>query len=128
MKHTAIFVLVLLGGITLACTLPTGPNPQPPVNPTLPPVAATSQVSIPTASTTLLPTAAQTFTPTATVTLTVSPTPSVPTALFIMNANCRSGPDKTKTAVMSFLEGETAEILGRNNELDNTWWQVKIPN
>ncbi|MBM3125959.1 MAG: SH3 domain-containing protein [Chloroflexi bacterium] len=128
MKRAAIFVSILITGIALACTLPAGPNVQPPAIPTIPQVAVTSNIPIPTASGTSLPPAAQTFTPTVTITQTVSPTPSVPTALFIMNANCRSGPDKTKTAVMSFLKGETSEILGRNNELDNTWWQVKIPN
>jgi len=44
-----------------------------------------------------------------------------------MNANCRAKPDKSSEALMSFLKGESAEIAGRNNEMDDTWWYVKMP-
>ncbi len=128
MKSKLLFTLIVTALISLSCNLPTQEIE------TLPPTAdvavnipATQEI-LPTETAATSPSPTMTLGPAETATATLSPTPSVPTALFIMNANCRSGPDKTKTAVMSFLKGESAEIVGRNEELDDTWWHVKIPN
>jgi hypothetical protein len=128
MKTPIPFLLIIFVSISLGCTLPTQT-----ISPATPAVGIASNVpatnaSSPTETATIPSPPTLTFTPSYTQTSTLSPAPNVPTALFIMNANCRSGPDKTKDAVISFLKGESAEILGRNNELDNTWWLVKIPN
>jgi hypothetical protein len=129
MKTQIQFLLILFISISMACTLPTQ---------TVVPLTATQGISsgsVPatsapfsTETATIQPSAISTPTPSFTPTSTLTPTPNVPTALFIMNANCRSGPNKTKDAVISFIKGDRAQILGRNNELDNTWWLVKIPN
>ena len=127
MRANANLILLLPILISLSCTLPTqGAGTPPPVvivvtNPQVTKEAVQNE----TATFSPLPT--QTTTPTNIPTATFSPTPSVPTALFLMNANCRSKPDKNSEALMSFLIGDTAEIVGRNNELDNTWWYVKMP-
>ena len=127
MKSKLIFTLIVPALILLSCNLPTqeigtppaaDAAPDTPAAQGIPPIESVAPPSTPT----------MTPAPTHTSTATLSPTPSVPTALFLMNANCRSKPDKNSAALMSFLKGESAEIVGRNDELDNTWWHVKIPN
>jgi hypothetical protein len=127
MKPRLLFILFIPAFISLSCNLPTGEIEALPAAGTAAPIPATQEINpTETASSSSIPTA--TLAPTDTPTVTLSPTPNVPTALFLMNANCRSKPDKGSTALMSFLKGESAEIVGRNDELDNTWWFVKIPN
>ena len=111
------------------CNLPAGTEaaPVPPVGgDTNPPVNTAASLTVEAA-----PVITSTLTlmaePASTSTTTSSPTPSVPTALFLMNANCRAKPDKDSEALMSFLEDETSEILGRSEDMDNTWWYVKMP-
>lgn len=66
--------------------------------------------------------------PTSTAATALPSTPGKPIAYFLMNANCRSGPDKTKEAVAAFTKDQSAEIVGRNDDITNTWWLVKLPN
>ncbi len=46
----------------------------------------------------------------------------IPTATALMNATCRKGPMKDYDYVGDFLEGESAEIQGRNAE--GSWWYI----
>jgi uncharacterized protein YraI len=63
------------------------------------------------------PTATTTTTPTSTTTLT--PMPDTPQATANQNANCRKGPGSAYPFVWSFMDGQTAPIVGRNE--NNTW-------
>jgi len=83
-------------------------------------------VPIATTSTPLTGTPTKTTeTPTATLTLTtpltttLTPTPDKAQATANQNANCREGPDSVYPVVWSFMEGQTAPIVGRNE--NNTW-------
>lgn len=126
-KIVVVLSAVLLAA--LACSIPGVAAPTP--------TAAVTQIIVvientPTATVepTIPPTQAPTNTPLPTLTPppTFTPTPVYPYATFIKNANCRSGPSQTYEVVASFLAGQTVEIVGRNPDYDNTWWQVKIPN
>lgn len=127
MKSKLLFTLIAPTLILLSCNLPTQEIETPPAAEAAPGIPTVQGIP-PTESFAPPATSTMTPAPTNTATTMLSPTSSVPTALFLMNANCRSKPEKTSVALMSFLNGESAEIVGRNNELDNTWWFVKIPN
>ena len=75
-----------------------------------------TQTDTPTAQTGT-PTATTIVTPTSTTTLT--PEPDTPQATSNQNANCRKGPGSAYPVVWSFMEGQTAPIVGRNT--NNTW-------
>lgn len=127
MKNKLRFAFVLLVFTSLTCNLPSqATEPAPAAVNTAEAIPETDEV-LPAATATTPAPPTLTLAPTFTATASASPTPSVPTALFVMNANCRSKPDKNSDALMSFLKGESAEIVGRNDELDNTWWYVKMP-
>ncbi len=55
------------------------------------------------------------------VTVTAEP----PTLTAIQNANCRYGPGTAYDIADTLMAGETAAIVGRNEQ--NTWWQIKGP-
>ncbi len=123
---TALSILLLAA---LACGFPgvSAPTQTPAVTQIIVVIENTpTPVVEPSATPTEPPT--QTPLPTATSAPTNTPTPNYPYATFIKNANCRSGPSQTYEVVTSFLAGQTVEIVGRNPDYDNTWWQVKIPN
>jgi len=63
------------------------------------------------------PTATTTVTPTSTTTLT--PEPDTPQATANQNANCRKGPGSAYPVVWSFMDGQTAPIVGRDQY--DTW-------
>jgi len=75
-----------------------------------------TQTDTPTAQTGT-PTVTTTVTPTSTTTLT--PEPDTPQATSNQNANCRKGPGSAYPVVWSFMDGQTAPIVGRNT--NNTW-------
>ena len=125
MRVMKLSILILLPFLSVGCNLPTQVNQPAPSSGTTSIPAAPQVLPTETATTSPLPTF--TLAPTLTATASASPTPSVPTAFFLMNANCRSGPSTAKEAVISFLKGDTTEIFGRNDELDDTWWYVQIP-
>jgi hypothetical protein len=127
MKSERFFLFLLSVLVTSSCNLPAGniPSLPPSGNPTT--VSPGGAIPLPAPETATVAVSTPAAAPTGTSTVTPSPTPSVPTAFFIMNANCRAKPDKNSDALMSFLEGESAEIVGRNEEFDNTWWYVKMP-
>jgi uncharacterized protein YgiM (DUF1202 family) len=138
MKNINVIVAALVLTLTLACAIPLSSPPQPQPSP----IVVTQVIVVPadTATTApILPTDTQSppsvtplpsLTPLPTITPTnpASPTPTVPTATLIKNANCRHGPSQIYEVVTSFLKGQALEIVGRNEDLSNTWWQVKIPN
>lgn len=128
MNQKTVIVLSALLLAVLACGVPAVSAPTP--------TAAVTRIVVvientptATAEPTIPPTQAPTNTPLPTLTPppTFTRTPSYPYATFIKNANCRSGPSQTYDVVTSFLAGQTVEIVGRNPDYDNTWWQVKIP-
>jgi len=53
----------------------------------------------------------------------------LPTAtITVTSANCRSKPRGGADRVTIFYSGQQLEIVGRNADLNNPWWYVKIPN
>ncbi len=60
-------------------------------------------------------------TPTFTPTVEVATCPPIATTL--TGANCRSGPSPDYPIVITFAEGHTATVLGRNAE--SSWWAVE---
>lgn len=128
MNQKSIIALSILLLAAFACGFPgvSGPTQTPAVTQIIVVIENTTTTVVePTIPPTPLPT--QTPLPTATPAPTNTPTPGYPYATFIKNANCRSGPSQTYEVVTSFLAGQTVEIVGRNPDYDNTWWQVKIP-
>lgn len=67
--------------------------------------------------------------PTATLpTPTLEPTETLgpPMATAKYNANVRSGPDEAYIKIDVFYEGQTAEVIGRyNNLVSGTWWYIQ---
>ncbi len=61
----------------------------------------------------------------ATSTPTVTPVPEQPKVTALQNANCRYGPGTAYDIADTLFAGETAPIVGRNEQ--STWWQVKGP-
>lgn len=55
----------------------------------------------------------------------LSNTPEVPIVIANYNAFVRDGPDKEFDSIDFFLEGQTAEIVGRfENLVTGTWWYI----
>jgi len=55
-----------------------------------------------------------------------TPTPSVPIVQADYNAYVRTGPDETFESIDFFLQGQTAEVVGRyTNEATGTWWYIQ---
>lgn len=146
LQRTSLFVFVVLLAVT-ACVMPNVTITDPLVQATLQAltvdaaVRATQQAVVPgTASPTpgASPTASQTASPTMTAlpsltptttetpTLVViaSPTPMVPMISVSIPTNCRIGPGKAYPIAGALLEGETAQIYGRDPS-SNYWY---IPN
>ncbi|HEY3310073.1 MAG TPA: glycosyltransferase [Anaerolineales bacterium] len=44
------------------------------------------------------------------------------------SANCRKKPRGGDNKVALFYRGQKLEVVGRNADLTNTWWYVKVPN
>ena len=137
-QKIALVLIVLLAG-TLACVVPAGIPPTPVVITqvvvipnTEAPVQPSPSIPLPSPSPAIaLPTITQqsitTSTSTATATVTATATLSGPIATFIKNANCRAGPGTGYDVVTSYFSGQTVEIVGRNPDFNNTWWQIKMP-
>lgn len=141
-RKALISLIVLLIGM-LACIVPAGtpptpvvitqvvvipnagepaqPPPQEPQEPPPQPPDPNPEVSLPTVTLQVVDI------PTGTPTVTATATLSGPTATFIKDANCRTGPGTKYDVVTSYFKGQTVEILGRNKDFDNTWWQIKMP-
>jgi uncharacterized protein YraI len=66
---------------------------------------------------TILPASIETDTP------TLPPPPSSPSFTFTTNANCREGPGTAYEVDDSFLQGQSAQIDGRNQS-EPRWWLV----
>ncbi|OGO25933.1 MAG: hypothetical protein A2Y54_07100 [Chloroflexi bacterium RBG_16_51_16] len=57
---------------------------------------------------------------------TITPTPLIPVVMAKdVSIHCRFGPGINWEAVSSLQLGEQAEIVGKNSELNYTWWYVK---
>ena len=53
----------------------------------------------------------------------------VPTAkITVESANCRSRPRGNAERVTILYKDQEVEIIGRNEDLNNPWWYIKIPN
>ena len=132
-QKVTLSLVVLVVGI-LACVVPPGMTPTPiivtqvvvvpnqeeqpaQVTPTLPPPTA------PMFTATLLATGTSISTATSTATATLTG----PVITLIKNANCRKGPGTAYEVVTSYLKGQTLQILNRNPDLNNTWWEIKMP-
>ena len=129
-RNAIISLSVLLAGM-LACAVPPGmtptsvvvtqvvvvPNEEVLPSPTLPPP------TVPLPTVTLAPAA----TVTSTATITPTATLSGPVVTLIKDANCRNGPGTNFDVVTSYFQGKTLQIVGRNPDLNNTWWQIKMP-
>jgi hypothetical protein len=46
----------------------------------------------------------------------------------VESANCRTHPRGGADRVTLFYSGQQLEVIGRNSDLTNPWWYVKIPN
>jgi len=66
----------------------------------------------------------------ATGTPAASSTPTTPIVTADYNANVRSGPDESYPVIDVFLQGQTADVVARNNNLSSgtsggTWWLLR---
>jgi len=68
------------------------------------------------------PPAAPTSTPQSTASAEPTATECQPTVTANLNANIRSGPGTAHGVVGSLVEGDSATVLGRND--DSTWWYI----
>jgi uncharacterized protein YgiM (DUF1202 family) len=140
MKTKTLLLAVTALIVSLACTITlfdTPPSPTPVASFT--PVASSTQAIILPADTETLPPPPITEPPQPTYTPlpTFTPYPTIPpptsapqfavSATLIKNANCRQGPSQAYEVVTSFFAGQVLEIVGRNPDFSNTWWQVVIP-
>jgi hypothetical protein len=117
------FSMVLIGSFSLIRFLPS-PTELPGYARFLP-VELSPEDSIgrqPEATTTA-PTGTTLATPTATIPSTVSGIATVK----VESANCRSRPRGGAERVTIFYSGQQLEIVGRNADVKNPWWYVKIP-
>jgi hypothetical protein len=56
-------------------------------------------------------------------------TDDVPMArVTVESANCRAKPRGNTQKVTILYRGQEVEIVGRNEDLNNPWWYIKIPN
>ncbi len=92
----------------------TSPVPSASATQGIPPTAAASPAG-----------ALPTLTPTPTGTPTLTPTDGAPLGTANQNANCRLGPGTVYHNVATLLEGQSAELVGRNAE--STWWWISTP-
>ncbi len=46
----------------------------------------------------------------------------------VESANCRAKPRGNAEKITILYRGQEAEIVGRNEDLNNPWWYIKIPN
>ncbi len=130
-KTSIVVAIVLL--LTLACGIPVA-NPPPPTSAVVTQIvilpAATTAPLQPTAQIPPVTTPLPSLTPSPTFTSSPTPTATIigiASATLIKNANCRKGPGQSYDVVTSFFAGQVLEIVGRNPDPTNTWWQVKIP-
>jgi hypothetical protein len=141
MKTKILLLVVATLIVNLACTITLFDTPPSPtaVASATPVPSATQAIILPADTETLPPPPIDeppqpTYTPFPTLTPypTVPPPPEAPqfdtSATLIKNANCRQGPSQAYEAVTSFYSGQVLEIVGRNDDLSNTWWLVMIPN
>jgi hypothetical protein len=98
----------------VAATMAAGIVAEVPEEAALPPAA--SEVELPPATTATI---------TQTPTETLTPTPSIPMVSVTVNTNCRFGPGQVYEYLGALLEGETAEIHGRNPE--GNFWYIENP-
>jgi hypothetical protein len=46
----------------------------------------------------------------------------------VQSANCRKKPLGNSQKITILYRSQEAEIVGRNNDPNNPWWYIKIPN
>ena len=62
-----------------------------------------------------------------------TPTPNIPpnapmATVTVESANCRTQPRGGAERVTILYQGQQVAVLGRNADINNPWWYVKIPN
>lgn len=131
----ASIMLLLIMLVVQACNLPAPADQEPEATPTVDialvaTIAASTLQAIAeqkTANAPLnTPTAEQAETAAASPTAgaTITPTYALPMVLFTDTTNCRTGPAKTFPLVYQYTKGQSAEILGKNE--DGKYWVVKV--
>jgi len=64
----------------------------------------------------------------ATLTSTLPATATAKATVKVESANCRSKPKANAERVTILYQGQEVGVLGRNADLTNPWWYIKIPN
>jgi hypothetical protein len=64
---------------------------------------------------------------TVTATATIPPTVTGMATVTVESANCRAKPKGNAEKITILYKGQEVEIVGRNDDLKNPWWYVKIP-
>ncbi len=142
-----VWLLSLIVMVGLACNLPVGNLQQSQQDPNTPTVASVGQAIDETLTAVAIleqqeqldqiepvtntPGSQVESVPTATPSLTVSPTststptPETPELLITGNTNCRYGPAEVYDLIYTFMEGENAFLIGKNE--DDSYWYVQHP-
>lgn len=118
-RWVVAFSMVLIGAFSLVRFLPS-PSTLPGYARFLP--ADLSPAQIIGREPTAIPHASATETPTLPATVTAKATVKVE------SANCRSKPKTNGERVTILYKGQEVGVLGRNADLTNPWWYIKIPN
>jgi cellulose synthase/poly-beta-1,6-N-acetylglucosamine synthase-like glycosyltransferase len=120
------FSMVLIGAFSLIRFLPT-PTGLPEYARFLPVDLSPEQVigrePVESIGTSIPPTSATSATATATLPSTVAGIATIT----VDSANCREKPRGNADKVTYLYRGQEAEVLGRNDDLANPWWYVRIP-
>jgi hypothetical protein len=64
----------------------------------------------------------------ATATVTIPSTASGIATVTVESANCRAKPRGSAEKITILYKGQQVEVLARNDDLQNPWWYIKIPN
>jgi cellulose synthase/poly-beta-1,6-N-acetylglucosamine synthase-like glycosyltransferase len=117
-RWVVAFSMVLIGAFSLIRFLPS-PTALPGYEQFLPVDLSPQQLAgrepAATAATVATPTAQPLWTGTATATVTVE------------SANCRAKPRGNAERITILYRDQTVQILGRNEDLGNPWWYIKMP-
>ncbi len=140
MRAKVLFSVLVLFSLLASCNMPTSqvPATQPPeeerVSSDVNSVGTAVELTAGARLTEIAGSVTATFTPNPTLTFTptstLAPTSSAPTQcnpLVTANvvANVRSGPNTIYEAVGTLSQGQTANIVGRNDA--STWWYIEYP-
>lgn len=117
----ALFLIIVLGVITLACNLPTAVSTEAPVQATEPPAQLSPEDIAATyvAQTATAQSASSSGSPSPTS------TPDSVTATVSVATNCRTGPDVNYSLLMVVQPGSTMQVVGKYTP--KTYWIINMP-